>query len=42
MKRNDLVKLLWLSDEELKDIIKRPVKRSSEVRDAIIYIASFI
>lgn len=38
MTRSDLVKLLQLSDEGLKDIIKRPGKSSSEVRDAITYM----
>lgn len=41
MTRNDLVKLLQLSDEGLKDIIKRPGKSSSEVRDAITYMELF-
>ncbi|QQC73877.1 ArsR family transcriptional regulator [Lactococcus garvieae] len=36
--RNDLVKLLQLSDEGLKDIVKRPGKSSSEVRDALKYM----
>ncbi|WP_431734211.1 ArsC/Spx/MgsR family protein [Lactococcus garvieae] len=38
MTRNDLVKLLQLSDKGLKDIIKRPRKSCSEVRDAITYM----
>ncbi|WP_333493814.1 MULTISPECIES: ArsC/Spx/MgsR family protein [Lactococcus] len=38
MTRNDLVKLLQLSDEGLKDIVKRPGKSSSEVRDALKYM----
>ncbi|MDT2528068.1 ArsC/Spx/MgsR family protein [Lactococcus petauri] len=38
MTRNNLIKLLQLSDEGLKDIIKRPGKSRSEVRDAITYI----
>lgn len=38
MIRSDLVKLLKLSDEGLKDIIKRSGKSSSEVRDAISYM----
>lgn len=38
MTRSDLVKLLKLSDEGLKDIVKRPGKSSSEVRDAITYM----
>ncbi|MDG6156874.1 ArsR family transcriptional regulator [Lactococcus formosensis] len=36
--RNDLVKILQLSDEGLKDIVKRPGKSSSEVRDALKYM----
>lgn len=38
MTRNDLVKLLQLTDEGWKDIIKRPGKSSSEVRGAITYM----
>ncbi|MFK4908773.1 ArsC/Spx/MgsR family protein [Lactococcus petauri] len=38
MTRSDLVKLLKLSDEGLKDIVKRSGKSSSEVRDAITYM----
>lgn len=38
MTRNDLVKILQLSDEGLKDIVKCPGKSSSEVRDALKYM----
>ncbi|WP_061414994.1 ArsC/Spx/MgsR family protein [Lactococcus sp. DD01] len=36
--RDDLVKLLQHSDEGLKDIVKRPGKSSSEVRNALKYM----
>ncbi|MCI3861391.1 ArsC/Spx/MgsR family protein [Lactococcus garvieae] len=36
--RNDLVKLLQLSDEGLKDILKRPGKSSTEVKEALKYM----
>ncbi|MDT2620865.1 ArsC/Spx/MgsR family protein [Lactococcus petauri] len=38
MTRDDLFKLLQLSDEGLKDIVKRPGKSSSEVKDALKYM----
>lgn len=38
MTRNDLVKLLKHSDEGLIDILKRPGKSSTEVKDALIYM----
>ncbi|MGL4248159.1 MAG: ArsC/Spx/MgsR family protein [Lactococcus garvieae] len=38
MTRNDLVKILQLSDGGLKDIVKRPRKSRSEVRDALKYM----
>lgn len=38
MTRNDLVKLLKHSDEGLIDILKRPGKSSTEVKDALRYM----
>jgi regulatory protein spx len=38
MTGDDLVKLLQHSDEGLKDIVKRPGKSSSEVKEALKYM----
>lgn len=38
--RNNLLKLLQLSDEGVEDILKRPVKSSVRVNNALKYIES--